>query len=270
LATRPWDPFPHCSFQEHTPDIDDNRLLTWTLHTIARGGRAGTVALPHVRRAFHTMESFARSAPFAAIDCTDRRYNRLNEDYERLHALCRFFLDAAGPQLDSGERAMVPFLINAARLYEEFVAAWLHRNASDLYVVSDQARVDFEGTPDMHARIDLTLRRRDSDRVLCVLDTKYKVSVDPDYGDLYQVTAYALSQGCRDAFLVYPEPLQPALDIVIKSEYQPDRQVRVRSLTFPVRDAACAADAELDACGEAFLDALAQALPDQELAPVAG
>jgi 5-methylcytosine-specific restriction enzyme subunit McrC len=270
LATRPWDPFPHCRFQEHTPDIDDNRLLTWTLYNIARGGRAGPRSLPHVRRAYHTMESFARSAPFTAVDCTDRRYNRLNEDYERLHALCRFFLDAAGPQLDSGEKQMVPFLIDAAGLYEKFVAAWLHRNATNDYVVSDQARVDFEGTPDMQARIDLTLGRRGSDRVLCVLDTKYKASADPEYSDLYQVTTYALSQGCRDAFLVYPEPLTPALDIIIRSEYEPEQTVRVRSVTFPVRDASCVADAELDACGHAFLRDVVAALPEQKPALISG
>jgi len=261
VTARPWDPFPHCRYQQHTPDIDENRILTWTLHTIARSGRADR-SMSLVRRAYHAMESFAQAQPYAGSDCVDRRYNRLNDDYERLHALCRFFLDSTGPQLDSGDRVMVPFLINAADLYEEFVAAWLKRNASDFYKVGSQVRVDFHGTPDMHSRIDLTLKARGSDDVLCVLDTKYKVSGEPDYGDMYQVTSYALTQGCRDAFLVYPETLRPPMDIRARPENDPwsDRAVRIRSLTFAVRDDTCAADHELDACGQRFVRDLQTAL----------
>ena len=168
------------------------------------------------------MESFALAQPFAGSDCVDRRYNRLNDDYERLHALCRFFLDSAGPELESGGRSMVPFLIDAAELYEEFVAAWLTRNARDEYAVGVQVPVNYDGTPDMNSKIDLTLTAKDSDQVLCVLDTKYKVSDDPEYGDMYQVTSYALTQGCHDAFLVYPEALRPAMDI----RARPGRMIR--------------------------------------------
>jgi 5-methylcytosine-specific restriction enzyme subunit McrC len=263
-ATRPWDPFLRCRYQQHTPDIDENRILTWTLHTIVRSGRAGHRSLPLVRRAYHAMESFALAQPYAGTDCADRRYNRLNDDYERLHALCRFFLDSAGPQLESGGRSMVPFLIDAAKLYEEFVAAWLHRNTGDLYNVASQVPVDYDGTPDMRSRIDLTLKRRGSDEVICVLDTKYKVSDEPSYSDMYQVTSYALTQGCHHAFLVYPEALRPPMDIRARPENDPfsDRAVRIRSLTFPVRDESCAADAELNACGERFLLDLGAALAD--------
>jgi 5-methylcytosine-specific restriction enzyme subunit McrC len=271
-ATRPWDPFPHCRYQQHTPDIDENRILSWTLHTIARSGRIGYQSLPVVRKAFHAMESFALAQPFAGSDCVDRRYNRLNDDYERLHALCRFFLDSAGPQLESGGRSMVPFVINAAKLYEEFVAAWLTRNARDEYAVGVQVPVNYDGTPDMNSSIDLTLKTRGSDQVLCVLDTKYKVSADPEYSDMYQVTSYALTQGCHDAFLVYPEALRPAMDIRARPENDPfsDRAVRIRSLTFPVRDETSAADAELDTCGERFVRdlrrALAESAPAKSLA----
>jgi len=265
-----WDPLPHCSYQQHTPNIDDNRILTWTLHLIARSGRAGEASHRLVRQAFHAMDSFAAPMPFVGSDCSDRRYNRLNDDYERLHALCRFFLEGAGPQLESGGRSMVPFLIDTAKLYEEFVAAWLTRHVGDDFEVGSQVRVDFEGTPDMHSRIDLTLRPKGSHRVLCVLDTKYKIDDEAKHADVYQVTSYALTQDCTDAFLVYPEDLRPPMDIRVRPPglHTGGPGVRVRSLAFSVRATGCSAEGELDYCGRRFLNDLTHALQHADVIPV--
>ena len=38
LARRPWSVRRECAFQEHTPDVNVNQVLAWTLFLIARTG----------------------------------------------------------------------------------------------------------------------------------------------------------------------------------------------------------------------------------------
>jgi len=54
-----------------------------------------------------------------------RRYIRQNADYATLHALCRFFLEQAGPTHELGRHRMLPFVVEMAALFERFVVAWL-------------------------------------------------------------------------------------------------------------------------------------------------
>ena len=53
--------------------------------------------------------------------------------------------------------------------------------------------------------------RSDTLEPVCVLDTKYKTH-KPLADDIAQVVAYAESKGCREAVLIYPQPVETALD----------------------------------------------------------
>jgi 5-methylcytosine-specific restriction enzyme subunit McrC len=48
-----------------------------------------------------------------------------------MHALCRFFLECRGPGHETGDRKMIPFLVNMNNLYELFVARWLEKNLTE-------------------------------------------------------------------------------------------------------------------------------------------
>jgi len=48
-----------------------------------------------------------------------------------------------------------------------------------------------------------------------VLDTKYKVPQTASTDDIAKIVAYAESQGCDDAYLVYPEQLVHPLNIQV-------------------------------------------------------
>jgi len=90
-----------------------------------------------------------------------------------------------------------------------------------------------------HFDIDLTLYDGATNRVLGVLDTKYKVVETPASDDIAQIVAYAEIKGCREAVLVYPAPLAHPLDATLGD-------IHVRSLTF-------ALDGDLTAAGQAFV-----------------
>jgi 5-methylcytosine-specific restriction enzyme subunit McrC len=89
-VARPWSVQLACQYQDHTANIDDNRILTWTLWRILRTGYCEESALNFVRQAYRTVQGMTELQPYAADSCVGRTYQRLNEDYRPLHALSPF------------------------------------------------------------------------------------------------------------------------------------------------------------------------------------
>ncbi|MEG5173948.1 5-methylcytosine restriction system specificity protein McrC [Microcoleus sp. B3-D7] len=237
---KPWDVKLKCHYNEQTGDIEDNQILAWTLFIIGRSGLCRESVSSTVRKAFHVLQGFVTLKPFKSEACIDRNYHRLNEDYQVLHALCRFFLDNTGPSHESGDREMLPFLIDMANLYEQFVAEWLKANTPKGFFVKQQHRVTHD--QNYFDRIDLLLGDSETKKVQYVLDTKYKAPDKVANNDIHQIVAYANALKCQNAILVYPQNLKQPLDI----KYD---DIRVRSLTFSL-------DSDLHEAGKTFLKSL--------------
>ncbi|MGB5959146.1 MAG: hypothetical protein WBG73_00700 [Coleofasciculaceae cyanobacterium] len=223
---KPWNIKLNCNYQEQTGDIKENQILAWTLFIIGRSGLCSERVSPIVRQAYHVLQGLVTLQPSSSADCVGR-YNRLNEDYRPLHALCRFFLDSSGASHQKGDRAMIPFIIDMAKLYELFVAQWLQENPPLGFFVNKQHQIEIG--QNRHFRIDLLLCHADTGVVRAVLDTKYKApdrAADPD---IHQMISYAKATKCTDAFLIYPTPLKQPLDLKIDD-------IRIRSLTFFLDD----------------------------------
>src|SRR5262249_44483284 len=118
-----------CHFQEHTADLEDNRILLWTLHQVRRQALSQEkvrIELDRARRALVGTITLERYSP---SDCINRLYHRLNDDYAPMHGLCRFILEQTGPGIELGDRTFVPFELNMPQLFQTFVAEWLRANA---------------------------------------------------------------------------------------------------------------------------------------------
>ncbi len=237
---KPWDVKLKCHYHEQTGDIEDNQILAWTLFIIGRSGLCGESVSSTVRKAFHALQGFVTLKHFKSEACIDRTYHRLNQDYQLLHALCRFFLDNTGPSHETGDREMLPFLIDMAKLYELFVAEWLEANTPKGFFVKPQHRVTHD--PNYFYRIDLLLCDIATSKVQYVLDTKYKAPDKIDNKDIYQIVAYAQVLKCQNAILIYPQNLEKPLDIK-------HGDIRVRSLTFSL-------NSDLNRAGITFLTSL--------------
>jgi 5-methylcytosine-specific restriction enzyme subunit McrC len=242
LAAKPWAVSLPCHFQEHTANIEDNQLLTWTLFRIARSGVCSERVLPTIRRTYRTLQSLTTLTPFTAQACVARLYHRLNDDYRPLHALARFFLEQSGPGHQLGDRMMVPFLVNMARLYELFVAEWLRLHLPHHLRLRTQHKVLLDETSGLRFEIDLLIEDAATGEVLFVLDTKYKAPTTPSTDDISQIIAYAQNQGAPEALLVYPSDLPQPLRTA-------SRGIRIRSLTF-------ALDGNLELAGAMLLETL--------------
>ncbi len=215
MLRSPWETALDCQYHENTADIEDNQILAWTLYCMARSGLCREDVATLVRRAFRATQGIGQLKACPASLCEGRHYNRLNEDYKPLHALCQFFLDHSGPSHERGSHNMLPFLIDMARLYETFVAEWLREHLPQNIVLKDQATFSLGCENKIDLRIDLLLIDRHSGSPLCLLDTKYKTPSSPSAGDVEQVIAYAKALGCPEAVLVYPQSLSKSLDFVV-------------------------------------------------------
>jgi 5-methylcytosine-specific restriction enzyme subunit McrC len=234
---RPWGIHLPCQFQEHTSDVEENRILLWALHSAMRSGICSERVLPTVRRAFRTLQSSTNLSLVTAAECANRDYNRLNLDYQPLHALARFLIEQSGPSTEWGDRRMVPYLVSMAPLFEQFVAQWLVSHLPAHLAVKAQENYSIDGS--LAFRIDMVLYDRATGQPLAVLDTKYKTPVSPALADVSQVVSYAVAKGCSDAVLVYPTHLEHALDARVGN-------VRVRTATFDL-------SGDLEAAGRDFL-----------------
>lgn len=200
-----------CRFEEHTADLEENQILLWTLTRILESGICTERSLPIIRQARRTLRGFSTLIPFSAQSCANRLYNRLNQDYEPLHALCRFFLENTGPTHLLGDRRMLPILVNMERLFELFVVEWLKQNVPPQYIVRGQENVQLRMGHIVSISIDITIEDIVSGQTVLVLDTKYKAPERPSASDIEQVVAYAEAKSCKNAILIYPIDLQIAL-----------------------------------------------------------
>lgn len=226
------------AFSDFSADIPHNQLLLYTLHRLRTLFDLPQDAHNKLNHAYRTLRNSVTLREYAGHDIDALTYDRLNADYQPLHALCRFFLDGIAPFDQAGSLSMRPFLLDMATLFERFVARRLAGMLPASYTLVTQERTALLNG-DMRIAIDLVIKDRSSGDPVCVLDTKWKSAEKPANSDLYQIHFYANATGSRCAGLVYPTPLATPLDANLDG-------VLLRSLVFDV-------SAEVDRAGEQFM-----------------
>ncbi|MBI2505159.1 MAG: restriction endonuclease [Candidatus Latescibacteria bacterium] len=214
-----------CAYQEHSAGGMDNRILSWTLHCMRGFSFAQEATQRQVRQVYRLVSAAVEPTPVHAEECLNRPYHRLNQDYQILHALCRFFLEHSGPAAGPGDRAFLPFAVHLPTLFEGFVAHWLKAQLPAGLHLEVQHRALVEGSRGLAFHIDLVLRAGEGGEVLAVLDTKYKGDQEPSSEDIQQVVAYAVRLGTRRAFLLYPSARTQARRLRVG-------EVQVQTLSF--------------------------------------
>lgn len=242
LVKRPFPTTFPCRYDAQTADLPHNQILATTLRQIARSGLCGDRVGTAVRRAYRTLQPFTTPQAFHSHALERLTYNRLNEDYRPLHALCRFFLEQRSPSHRVGEWEIRPFLVNMARLYELFVAEWLQSHLPDGWHIAPQESVTLGQHDELRFDIDLVLYDPMGTPKM-VLDTKYKTPDKPTNPDFSQVVTYAQARGVHQAALIYPAPLTVPLHVQLGQELQ------ICSLTFGL-------DGDLEKAGADFLHTL--------------
>jgi 5-methylcytosine-specific restriction enzyme subunit McrC len=253
---KPWEPKVHIKYNEMTANNEENQILLYTLSKISSSsGMCRDETLQKTREGIRSLQGAITYNEFGASDCADRRYNRLNSEYQRLHALCRLILDNSGPSYEVGDRKTVPFNVDMADLFQEFVTEWLCENLPSRFRVKGEEEVtlaEYDHSQDLKYRMDIVLYDRESGEAICIIDTKYKAPTRPETADVSQMVGYAKAKDTSETFLLYPEDLDEPLDV-------PFSDIRIRNMTFNL-------DNDLQTNGETLLRELADALSVPELA----
>lgn len=244
-----------CEYEELTSDLADNRILLWTLHLASRAVRRSEVRAL-AARAYRALIGEVSLVPASPAECAGRVYQRLNEDYCPLHALCRLILAGVGPDIGLGSNNVLPFSLDMATLFEEFVGTWLQENAEDGLAVGRQHYVRLKSNLSLSFTMDLVIRERHSARPVAVLDTKYKDVTEPSAADLSQIVSYAVELGVKKAFLVYPKPMPKPFHLVTGG-------IEVRPLFFDI-------GIDQTVAGQIFLRELSEGLADEKLTTLSG
>ena len=185
-----------------TPDVDDNRILAWTLRNASRlTGRDGALKGEVVRLERH-LAALTTAHSFEPQDCRARSYDRSYADYGELHALCALVLEGVGPSTGRGEHAFLSFGAHMPTLFERAVAILLGAG-TDKFRLVVKPKVPLGCG--MRFEPDIVVEDRDG-RAVAVLDTKYKSGVID--ADVQQIVAYAAALEVKLAFLVYPAPVE--------------------------------------------------------------
>lgn len=235
-----------CQFHEAGPDNLENRLLLAALHRILHSQLCREEALPPVRRAYRLLAGRVALVDCTGADCQRVAYHRLNRDYRPLHGLARFFLEGSGPSHFLGQRPVLPFLVEMARLFEQCVAAWLAGHLPPGWTLRAQQQLPLDEQA-QRAVVPDALLYDETGRLRWVLDTKYKTdtgagrsgpssagpssagpsNAGPSNEDIYQIVTYAHALGCGQGALIYPQALAQPLDVTVNG-------IRVRSVSFPL------------------------------------
>jgi 5-methylcytosine-specific restriction enzyme subunit McrC len=239
-AQKPWKPEVHTRYRGLTADIEDNRILLWTLFITLNNESLSTDALNKIRRGVRELQNITELEEYTVNDCTEREYRRLNSDYRFMHSLCRLILDNRGPISEIGEYQMIPFVVEMSTLYERFVAQWLKQNIGSEYRVEPQKSVTLNERTGLSFDIDIVLYQHNE--VVAVADTKYKIPSSPSTGDVSQIVSYAERMGTKNAFLIYPKALNTRFNFTIGD-------VRIRDLQF-------SADGGIENSGRRFRDSI--------------
>lgn len=191
------------SYDDHTPNVIENRMLMTTAETLLRLPRLTPTArrrLLHLRALLEEVEPLAPSPDVKAPATT-----RLNTRYESALALAEVILRGRSLVLSAGRVASTAFLFDMNEVFERYLYARLRESFRPYGGELRNARVghlDLEGGLPLEP--DITWWRGGS----ChgVIDAKYKSlfegSTMPN-ADAYQMLAYCIALGIPRGFLVY-------------------------------------------------------------------
>ena len=205
LKVRPGIPVPvELTYDDYTEDVPENRILNAALRALVR-----LEQLPRgvVDKLGPLLGLFSEVSDLRAGSVVLPTESRLNAHYQPALRLARWILEATSWAHTEGASSGSAFLLNVAKVYEDFVGrvlqATLHPEGFDVDLQVSDWRLDTAGK--IRMRPDIVISR--SGRVVAVADTKYKVwgmsDGSPPNADVYQALAYAVAAGVREVHLLY-------------------------------------------------------------------
>jgi 5-methylcytosine-specific restriction enzyme subunit McrC len=188
---------------EFTTDIPENQILRTACERMLLVPRVDPESSRMLRR---LLRDFANVTPLRQGDPIPAwQPSRLNSRYQPALRLAELVLHATSVEHSRGAVAVNGFLLDMAKLFEDFVTVALREAIEGAYggrvIAQSRHLLDLAGRVEL--RPDIVWRSGGID--VAVIDAKYKAEKPSGYpnADLYQLLAYCTVLGLRAGHLVY-------------------------------------------------------------------
>jgi 5-methylcytosine-specific restriction enzyme subunit McrC len=203
----------YCNFTDISINIIENQILKLALSRIYSINDLDKELMLELNRLEKYFTDINLPSP-ARINFNQISFNRLNEGYRLPISLAQMILEFSSPLFEGYTRVFPAFLVDLNRLFERYVAHHLAKSCFEYNLkystshTSNNLQIDYQ----MHNYLDTNkqlkiipdLVLRIEEKVLAVIDTKYKTFQSELSKDYYQIIAYCLSQNSVCGLLVYP------------------------------------------------------------------
>ena len=200
-----------CRYELFTPDHLLNRTLKFCNSLLLR--QTGAANNRKILSENDVLMADVASVPVRPEEVDRLQIDRLSRDYGPILDLCRLLLRRSTLDLRAGRISQLAIVFDMAKLFEEFVAEFLKRNASEVTLSEGEHLTSVsvkKGVGRLFGRL-----RMEPDLILhaagrtILLDTKYKPlspGEGPSREDLYQMYAYGTGgdEPFSDIVLLYP------------------------------------------------------------------
>lgn len=190
-------------YSKFTLDAPENNIIKSALLLVGKIARNGTNR-GRIRRLLDRFSDVAKSRdPF--LDYRACIKDRNSVHYRTALLWSMLFLEGKSPQPFSGMFGTEAILFPMESVFESYVAKRLKAVcAKDGTIIKPQdSRYSLVDTPSRQysLRPDIVAQRKG---VRVVLDTKWKMNVEPSQSDMYQMFAYSMKYKVDNVILVYP------------------------------------------------------------------
>lgn len=199
-----------CLFNQRSSDTTENQALLAATEFLLLGQVCGPKTQNALRSCLRRMPAEISTSGFSNQKLSKIQIGRHNEHYRRPLFLAGLILRSIAFSNEAGTSHQPSFIINVAKLFEDYVAQCLLRYFDDPrleILTQEKSEFDVKGT--LHIQPDLMFRLRETNDIVSVADTKYKDldSKSVNSADAYQMLAYMISRSCKVSVLIYPESM---------------------------------------------------------------
>jgi len=177
-----------CEFDELEYNNLENQIVLFTLERSYFITKNDSIK-KEIRKLTHQFSAFVEKAPVTMSDFNKINYTRLNQQYEKVHQLCKLILSSTG--IGDFYKQKTPFVnsffIDMNMVFESFVA----RLFKEYYPLSSKAQKgkkawETDNGKTLQIRTDILIY--DNNKVKSIIDTKYKKNISE--ADKFQIGFY--------------------------------------------------------------------------------
>ncbi|HSH03756.1 MAG TPA: hypothetical protein VLL52_14670 [Anaerolineae bacterium] len=190
-------------FSQFTVDIDENRILKYTLERLLKLDYRQVDLRLHIRRVLSAFSGVSWQ-PITPYDCEQVQYTRLNRRYQTAIQLSRLLIQNLSLESGEGQISAAAYLFDMNKLFEQFIGSFLaeYFTKYPAWSVTLQEEIWLDSQGGEKGYPDIVLRYRNQPHI--ILDVKYKkFKKRPERNDLNQMFVYCHTLNVHHGIFVY-------------------------------------------------------------------